>query len=240
MKSTALQQFRRKLRGDEPAYGLWVTLEAAAVSEIAAGLGFDWIVIDAARGHLDWAEVYDHIRATARSQTVALVRLPGASPDLVKRALTLGADGVLVSEVETLGELRSIVERSKAWVYASGQPSANATRESDEGVLIVPVINLEQDGPKLREISSLEGIDCLLFLDDSNVLSSTEGRAKQDEMLAEIRTHGKHAGVIAEDNEALRVNQERGFMVLGVGPDAAIIRSGVHSTLEAVGRATKP
>jgi 4-hydroxy-2-oxoheptanedioate aldolase len=240
MKSTALHQFRRKLRGNEPAYGLWVTLKAAAVSDIAAGLGFDWIVIDAARGHLDWAEVHDHILATARSQTVALVRLPGTSPELLKHALTLGADGVLVPEVETSDELRLMVERSKAWVYASGQPSANASLESDESVLIVPVIDLDQDGPKFREVSSMEGIDFFFFLDDSNVVNSAEVRAKQDEMLAEVRTHGKHGGIIAEDNEALKVNHERGFRVLGVGPDAAIIRSGVHSTLEAVGRATKP
>ena len=52
MKSAALHRFRRKLQANEPVYGVWVTLEAAAVSEIATGLGFDWIVIDAARGHL--------------------------------------------------------------------------------------------------------------------------------------------------------------------------------------------
>jgi 2-keto-3-deoxy-L-rhamnonate aldolase RhmA len=47
----------------------------AAVSEIATGPKFDWIVIDAA-----WTVVGPKVlalRATARSETIALVRLPG-------------------------------------------------------------------------------------------------------------------------------------------------------------------
>ena len=111
MKSTAVHRFRRKLQANEPVYGVWVTLDTVAVSEIATGLGFDWIVIDAASGHFDWAEVLEHIRATARSETVALVRLAGASPELIKRALDLGADGVLVSGLEAADQLRSIVNQ---------------------------------------------------------------------------------------------------------------------------------
>ncbi|MGH9543663.1 MAG: aldolase/citrate lyase family protein [Terriglobales bacterium] len=240
MKSTALHRFRLKLQANEPVYGLWVTLEAAAVSDIAAGLGFDWIVIDAAHGHLDWAEVLEHIRATARSETVALVRLPGVSPELIKRALDLGADGVLISGSETADQLQSIVEKARASHNPSGQPSANDTEESDASVFIVPVVNLERDEPRLREMSSIEGVDFFFFeLQASSAPSSASMRAKQDAMLVEIRNHGKHAGIVGESDEALREYQEREFRVLGVGPDAAIIRRGIQSTLEAVEQATK-
>ena len=125
MTSNAWHRFRRKLQANEPVYGVWVTLDTVAVSEIATGLGFDWIVIDAAHGPLDWAEVLEHIRATARSETVALVRLPGASPELIRRAFDLGADGVLVSEVETADDLQSIVKGSRASLLPSSQFSAN-------------------------------------------------------------------------------------------------------------------
>jgi len=240
MKPTALHRVRRKLQANEPVYGVWVTLDTVAVSEIATGLGFDWIVIDAAHGPLDWAEVLEHIRATARSETVALVRLPGASPELIRRALDLGADGVLVSGVETADDLQSIVKGSRASLLPSGQSSANHTPESDTSVLIVPVINLERDQPKLREMSSIDGVDFFFFdLQDSGAPGSASVRAKQEEMLVEIRNHGKHGGIIAESDEALRGYQERKFMVLGVGPDAAIIRRGIQSTLEAVEQATK-
>ena len=67
---------------------------------------------------------------------------------------------------------------------------------------------------------------------------SDAARAEQDETLVEIRKHGKHGGIIAESDQALNEYQERGFRVLGVGPDAEIIRRGIQSTLEAVGART--
>jgi len=241
MKSAALHRFRRKLQANKPVYGVWVTLEAAAVSEIATGLGFDWIVIDAAHGHLDWAEVLEHIRATARSETVALVRLAEANAELIKRALDLGADGVLISGVGIADQLRAIVRGSRASRSPSGQSSATDPPESDASPLIVPVINLERDEPKPHEMCAIDGIDLFFFdLQDSGAPGSASVRTKQDEMLVEIRKHGKHAGIIAESDEALREYLERGFRVLGVGPDAAIIRRGIQSTLEAMGRTTKP
>ncbi len=239
MKSGALHRFRRKLQANEPVYGAWVTLDAVAVSEIATGLGFDWIVIDAANGHLDWAEVLEHIRATARSETVALVRLSGTSTELIKRALNLGADGILISGLETADQLRSIFKRLPS-LSASDSSSVNDTPESNARALIVPIINLEQDEPKLREMTSIDGADFFFFdPEDSNAPRSASVRAKQDEMLAEIRSHGKHAGIIADSDEALREYQDRKFRVLGVGPDAAIIRRGIQSTLEAVEQGTK-
>jgi 2-keto-3-deoxy-L-rhamnonate aldolase RhmA len=240
MKSTALHRFRRKLQGNEPVYGVWVTLDTAAVSEIATGLGFDWIVIDAARGHVDWAEILEHIRATARSETVALVRLPGPSPELIKRALDLGADGVLISGVKTGDQLRSVVQGSRSSFSPGGQSAANETQDSDTNVLIVPVINSEWNQAKLSEMTSIDGVDFFFFdIQAFNAPHSASVRAKQDEKLVDIRKHGKQAGIIAESDEALREYQDRGFRVLGIGPDASIIRRGIESTLEAVEQTTK-
>ena len=47
MKASAVQALRRKLASDEAAYGLWVTLESASISEMAVALGLDWVAIDA-------------------------------------------------------------------------------------------------------------------------------------------------------------------------------------------------
>ena len=44
----------------------------AAALMMAVALGVDWVVIDAEHGHLDWKEIVEHLRATVRSDTVAL------------------------------------------------------------------------------------------------------------------------------------------------------------------------
>src|SRR5437899_10476527 len=106
MKSAAIKKLRQKLAAEQPIYGMWITLESASIAEMAVALGMDWVVIDAEHGHLDWKEIVEHLRAAARSDTVALVRLQELSAALVKRALDIGADGVVIPCVESAGQLR--------------------------------------------------------------------------------------------------------------------------------------
>ena len=76
---------------------------------MAVALGLDWVVIDAEHGHLDWKEIVEHLRAAVRSETVALVRVADLDRGLIKRALDVGADGVVVPWVETAEQLRQAV-----------------------------------------------------------------------------------------------------------------------------------
>src|SRR5687768_3072165 len=96
MKTAAIKALRRKLATDTAAFGLWVSLESASVTEMAVALGMDWVVIDAEHGHLDWKDILEHVRATVRSETVALVRVAELNGGLIKRVLDIGADGVVV------------------------------------------------------------------------------------------------------------------------------------------------
>src|SRR5687768_18479088 len=111
MKTDALRKLRQKLAaaGGPPLYGLWVTLESPSITEMAVALGLDFIVIDAEHGHLDWKEIVEHLRATVRSDTVALVRVAELNGGLIKRALDLGADGVVIPWIETAEQLRQAV-----------------------------------------------------------------------------------------------------------------------------------
>src|SRR5438094_7934014 len=109
MKTEAVRALRRKLAADAPTYGFWVTLESPSVTEMAVALGLDWVVIDAEHGHLDWKEILEHLRATVRSDTVALVRLAELNCGLIKRALDIGADGVVIPWVETATQLKQAI-----------------------------------------------------------------------------------------------------------------------------------
>src|SRR5215210_2245155 len=113
MKTAAIQALRRKLAADAPAFGMWVTLESPSITEMAVALGADWVVIDAEHGHLDWKEIVEHLRATVRSETVALVRIAELNGGLIKRALDIGADGVVIPWVETPDQARQAV----AWAH---------------------------------------------------------------------------------------------------------------------------
>jgi 2-keto-3-deoxy-L-rhamnonate aldolase RhmA len=257
MKTPALQRFRRKLGAGEPVYGLWVTLEAAAVTDIAVGLGLDWVVIDSAHGHLDWAEILEHVRATVRSDTVALVRLAEPNPGLIQRALDIGADGIVVPRVETADQLQSIIRLSRhapAGTRGIGDDRATCwghsftehVRESNENVLVVPILETSLAERNIQSLLSVEGTEVFFFdpadySADVGLPGELEGpvaAAAHDRMVHEVRKRGKYAGVVAVNDEALSNYRDRGFAMLGVGFDGGLILSGIRSMLNLIGRSS--
>src|SRR5262245_36878556 len=94
-----------KLARGETTLGLWVTLESPAITEIAVTLGLDWVVIDTEHGSLDFKEVVEHLRVTRNSGTTPLVRIPETTPGIIKRVLDLGAQGIIVPQVNHAEEV---------------------------------------------------------------------------------------------------------------------------------------
>ena len=101
---------RAKLQADKTTFGMWVTLESPNVTEVAVELGLDWIVIEMEHGHLDWREVVEHIRVASGTDTAALVRIPETQQSTVKRALDIGADGIIIPMVGNANELEKAYE----------------------------------------------------------------------------------------------------------------------------------
>ncbi len=258
MKICALQQFRRKLAADEPVYGLWVTLESASITEMAVALGLDWVVIDAEHGHLDWRDILEHIRATVRSDTVALVRVAELNASLIKRVLDIGADGVVVPWIESSGQLHDAVkfatyppagvrgigaERATAW----GEGLAEHVQEADDNVLVVPLIESQRAGRGIAGLLGVPGVEVFFF--GPADYSATAGHAGQWEgpgvakQILEakdaIRRAGKHAGVVAAGNDNLIERREQGFRMLGLGLDGPLMLRSLHEALRAVGRDRK-
>lgn len=254
MKTRATNALRARLAANEPAYGMFVTLESPSVTEIAVALGLDWVVIDAEHGHLDWKEIVEHVRATVRSDTVALVRLAERNIGLVKRALDIGADGVVIPWMEDAEQLRQAVafaryptagqrgigaERATAW----GQCIAEHVCES-ESALVVPIIESVAGGRNIEQMAQVPGVE-VFFLGPADY-SATAGHAGQwqgqgvAEQLLKIkdtlRGHGKHCGVMATSLQDLDERKAEGFGLLGLGMDCGLLIRSLIEALTRVGR----
>ena len=255
MKTAALRRLREKLAADEPIFGLWITLESASISEMAVALGLDWIVIDAEHGHLDWKEILEHIRAAVRSETVVLVRVAELNAALIKRALDIGADGVVIPWIETAEQLKQAVafaryppqglrgigsERATAW----GQCLLQHTAEANENVLIVPIIETVTAGRQVHQLCQVRGVE--LFFFGPADYSSTAGYRGQWEgpgvaaelqaIMKTLRAQGKHCGVISTSLENLIERRQQGFRMLGVGSDTGLLLRSLHTALGVVGQ----
>src|SRR5258708_1922264 len=257
MKVSAIRKLRQKLAADVPVLGLWVTLESASVTEMAVALGLDWVVIDAEHGHLDWHDILEHVRATVRSDTVALVRITELNIGQIKRALDIGADGIVVPWIETADQLRQAVafahyppeglrgmggERATCWGKCLPENAAQA----DEHVLVVPIIETVRAGKNIEELCRVEGVELFQFgpADYSSTAGykgQWEGPVVAEQLLAikaAILRNGKQCGVLATSNDNLAQRREQGFRFLGVGMDAGLLLRSLSETLGELGRPT--
>jgi 2-keto-3-deoxy-L-rhamnonate aldolase RhmA/quercetin dioxygenase-like cupin family protein len=258
MKIPAIQKLRQKLAANQTVYGLWVSLESSSISEMAVALGLDWIVIDAEHGHLDWNDVLHHIQAAVRSDTVVLVRLAELNGSLIKRALDIGADGVVIPWIETVAQLKQAVqfslyppqgmrgiggERATGW----GQALVQHTHEANEHVLVVPLIETVTGGRNIKELCQVTGAD-LFFLGPADYSASAghrgqwQGPGVAAELLAikdAIRAAGKYCGVMAGTPENLIERRQEGFRMLAVGSDCGLLMRGLHQALGVVGQDRK-
>ena len=255
MKVKALQKLRQKLNQNEPIYGLWVTLESASITEMAVALGLDWVVIDAEHGHLDWKDINSHIRAALRSDTVVLVRIAERSTILSKRALDIGADGIIIPWMEKVEEVEEAVrdcryppegrrgiggERATAW----GQCLSEHAAEANENVLVVPLIESIAAIPNVAAMCEIDGID-LFFFGPADFSSTAgfrgqwegPGVAKQILKLKDtINAAGKYCGVVSTSTQNLTDRLDQGFQMLALGTDSGLLLRSLHQSLQEVDR----
>ncbi len=255
MNTLAVRKLRETLAAGDAVYGLWVTLESASVTEMAVALGLDWVVIDAEHGHLDWKEIVEHLRTAVRSETVALVRIAELDRGLIKRALDIGADGVVVPWMETEDQLRQAVafaryppegcrglgaERATGW----GECLAEHTVEANDHVLVVPIIESVRAVEAVPRMSQVEGVDIVFFgpadfSATAGFRGQWEGPGVARQLLAlkdTIRQAGKHCGVVATGTANLAERFEQGFRVIALGIDGGLLLRSIHASLAAVGR----
>lgn len=255
MKISAIRNLRTKLAADTPTYGLWVTLESPSITEMAVALGMDWVVIDAEHGHLDFKEIVEHLRATVRSDTVALVRIAELNGGLIKRVLDIGADGIIVPWVESAEQLRQAIawarfpveglrgigaERATCW----GQCFVEHTADANEHVLVVPIIESVKAISQIPMMSQVEGSE-LFFFGPADFSSTAgyrgqwEGPGIADQILQikdTLRRAGKQCGLLATSHDNLIERRQQGFRMIGLGLDSGLLLRSLKASLAVVGR----
>lgn len=251
MKTIALQSMRKKLAEQQAVYGLWVTLDAASITEIAVHCGLDWVVIDAEHGHLDWHDITEHVRAAVRSNTVVLVRISNIDEGIIKRVLDIGADGIVVPHIESAAEwnkalwyaryppagMRGIgAERATKW----GSAFAQHVQDANENLMMIPIIESVKGGDNIDEIMAVPGTEIVFFGPaDFSASAGFAGEWEGGDVAASIQNiknkiiaAGKNCGVMVRSKQDLQHRHEQGFRMLSIGADAGLLLKNIKSFLE--------
>lgn len=245
-------RFKAGLATGTTQYGLWLGLPDSSVAEIAAGSGFDWLVIDHEHGPFELRDIFAHLQAMAPYPVAPIVRPASHDATLLKKLLDIGAQSLVVPMVDTAEQATELVTavhyppvgrrglgtsmaRAAAWSRIPGY----AGKANAEICLIVQA-ETSQAMANLDEILAVEGVDGV-FIGPSDLAASmghlgNPGHPEVEQAISSglkiIRDAGKHAGLLCLDPAQVPRYVDCGANFVGVGVDALALSQGLRQIAE--------
>ena len=105
-------RFRKRLTNGELLVGTMVTLSCPTVAEILALIGFDWLFLDAEHSTFE-ARTMQTLLQGAGADTPCLVRVSSSEEVPIKKALDVGAAGIIAPQVNSVEAAEGVVRFSK-------------------------------------------------------------------------------------------------------------------------------
>jgi 2-keto-3-deoxy-L-rhamnonate aldolase RhmA len=102
-------RLKEKLRAGEMSPGIWLSLPSPTACEVVAEAGLDWVIVDAEHSPFNPETLQHMLMGFKGSETVPVVRVPWNDAVMIKQALDMGWDGVLVPQVSSAEEARRAV-----------------------------------------------------------------------------------------------------------------------------------
>ena len=234
--------FKHAILAGQQQIGLWVSLASAYVTEVVAGAGFDWLLIDGEHSPNDPITVLPQLQAAAAYPVSAIVRPAWNDKVLIKRYLDIGVQSLLIPYVQTVEEAEAAVAAIR-YPLRGVRGVASATRASrfgrvsdylghaeDELCLLVQ-IETRQGLDNLEAIARVDGIDGL-FIGPADLAAGLGHLGQQghpevqsaiQDAVRRIRACGKPAGILTPDEATARRYMEWGTTFTAVGLDVAIL-----------------
>jgi 4-hydroxy-2-oxoheptanedioate aldolase len=242
-----------KLKSGQPAVGTWLSLCSPAAAEAMAGVGWDWLVVDAEHSPVGFDTMVNCFRAAQLGGAVPMARVPWNDTVWIQRTLDAGALGLVVPMVNTAEDAKSVVSNMK---YATkGQRSFGGSRVAryidgdyrtwtEDNLAIIPMIETAQAVENAEAILSVEGVvGCFIGPNDlalSMGLSprdtgpGTEHEAAMMAVLAAAKKVGKAAGKHCFNGEEVTRRIGQGFQFLALSSDVGLMSKAAREAFGAI------
>src|SRR5687767_2911882 len=243
------QEFRSRLKRREKLLGTMVTLASAASAEVLASLGFDWLFIDGEHGPLETRELLEILQAVG-DKTACIVRVPQAAEVPIKRALDLGAHGIIVPQVNTAEQAADVVRWSRyapegergvglARAHGYGQKFREYLSAANREIAVIVQAEHARAVENIGAIARVPGVDAVLVgpydlsaslgkmgqIDDAAVVAAI------DRITGACRGAGMPLGIFGVTAAAVRPYAARGYSLLVAGVDTLYLANGAKALL---------
>jgi len=243
------QGFRARLKGGEILLGTMVTLPSAAAAEILAGLGFDWLFIDGEHGPLETRELGEILQAVSH-KTACIVRVPEAADVPIKKALDLGAHGIIVPQVNTAEQAANVVRFARyapdgargvglARAHGYGQRLREYLATANSETAVIVQAEHVQAVENIESIVRVPGVDAVLL--GPYDLSASLGKMGQIDdpvVVAAIRrvtdvcrAAGMPLGYFGVTAKAVQPYVALGYTLIVAGVDTLYLGNGAKALL---------
>ena len=235
--------FKQALRAGKPQIGLWVGMVDPAIAELLAGVGFDWLCLDAEHSPNDVRTVLAQLQAIAPYPVQAVVRPVHGASELIKQYLDIGVQTVLVPMVETPDQAARIVAATRYPTRGHRGVASATTRASrwgriggylqnaDQEICVVVQVESVKGLANLPEIAAVEGVDGVFFgpadlaASMGHLGNPMEPRVQKAVVdgISAVRQAGKAVGTLTSDRKLAREYLSLGASFVAVGIDMSLL-----------------
>lgn len=245
---------RQRALNREFLAGTWNSLGSSIATEITGKVGYDWVLLDQEHGPGDSMTLLHQLMALKESACAPIVRIAWNDRVLFKRALDLGASGIMVPTVDSAEEARRAVDfmryppdgiRGVAGACRAASYSINFKEyASTANQQLTGIMQLEtaRGVEAADEIAAVDGVD-VLFVGPVDLSFSTGKREQFKDtsfvdMLKHVsaagKTHGKSVGILVPETGLVPVVRDMGFNFVAVSSEQASIVRTLSTNLAAM------
>ena len=246
--------FRAGLQNGDVLIGTLITMPVPEVAEIMIEVGFDWLFVDTEHAPFNAKDAL-RILQTAGDRCPCVVRIPANQEVWIKKALDIGADGIIAPQVNSAEEADRIVRLCKypprgtrsvgigrAHKYGLGFREYVA-RANDEVAVILQAENINAL-KNISEIVRVPGIDAIFIgpydlsasMGKMGNLTDTDVRNAIATMRECCMNAGLRLGIFADTAETAAAFIQQGFTLIAVSTDGLYMALGAKETLNSLKR----
>ena len=246
-----MSSFRQQVLDRQFLIGAWCNLGSSITTEMASTMGYDWVLVDQEHGPGDNMTLLHQMQSISIGQSASFVRITWNEMPRFKRALDLGAAGIMIPYVQNKKEaelaaasmryspagLRGVASSPRATGYGANFDQYYATANSD--LTTVVQIETAESVSNIRDIAEVDGVD-VLFVGplDLSISLNMPGKFNDPEYLEILskvsqtaQNAGKAAGILLPDSSLADLVQELGYTFVAAGTDGSMVMSGFKNSL---------
>jgi len=246
--------FRKRVLAREWLCGTFLNIGSSVTVEIAGLAGFDWLLIDHEHGPGGQDTMLHQLQAASATPAFPVVRVAWNEAPRFKRALDMGALGVMVPYITTALEARNAVAAMRYPPHgvrgvAKFNRGAGFGGDFDEYYVhaherLVTVMQIENaDGvANADEIAAVDGAD-VLFVGPTDLTYNMGIRDQLDhpqfiealkKVSAAAKKHGKAAGILVHNPALVAKCRDLGYTFVALGSDGGAVRTGLLAIVQAL------